>query len=68
MMRRMQNETDISLKIEELKERIVLLRKKKEEELKKPTDKRDRRLLIFLHKESSIYEFAVSQLEWVLAI
>lgn len=37
-----------------------------EQELEKHFMKRDKRLLLFLHKEKSIWEFALLQMQWLL--
>jgi hypothetical protein len=59
---------EISLRLLELNKTLQLLKDRMKEELGKPFGKRDRRLLQFIHKESSVYEFAVAQLEWVLSL
>jgi len=60
--------TEISTRIMELKEKIRVIEEERNKELKKPFDKRNIRLLSFLYKEYSVYEFSMSQLEWVLSL
>jgi hypothetical protein len=64
----MKDELDIIKRIEELRDTMKMLENKKVDELKKSFKDRDYRLLRFLHKEYSVYDFAVSQLEWVFTI
>jgi hypothetical protein len=61
------NENQIFRKIEEFKEKILLLEEKKQEEAKKSFGTRDLRLLYFFNREQKVYEFAAVQLQWVLS-
>ena len=64
----MKCEVEISLRIMELKKNIRIVDKRRSEELEKPFSRRDRRLLLFLNKESDIYQYALLQLEWALSL
>jgi len=59
-------EEKITQKIQELNQRLSLIVKTQEDELQKKFDARDMRLLTFLYKEYSTYDFAKKQLESLL--
>ena len=62
----MKSEQEISVRLQDLKEKVQLIRERREDELKKQFRQRDYRLLKFLSKENEIYSFALSQLQWLL--
>ncbi|WP_367867917.1 hypothetical protein [Pedobacter sp. WC2423] len=62
----MRTEHEIRSKIEEFTINLSIIKLKMEQELEKHFMKRDKRLLLFLHKEKSIWEFALLQMQWLL--
>ena len=62
----MRSNAEIEDRMADLRNTVSLLNSKKEQEFEKPFGQRDYRLLVFLNKETSVYEFALSQLEWAL--
>jgi len=62
----MRSNAEIEDRMADLRNTVSLLNSKKEQEIEKPFGQRDYRLLVFLNKETSVYEFAISQLEWLL--
>jgi hypothetical protein len=56
----------IQARVAELKRNLLIIEQRTEEELKKHFRKRDKRLLHFLYKEKSVWEYAIQQLDWVL--
>jgi hypothetical protein len=63
----MRNEYEIMAKINELRSNVQLVEERMQEELALHYRKRDYRLLRFLYKEKSVWEFALSQMEWLLS-
>jgi hypothetical protein len=63
----MKEAPEISEKILEMKEYIVKIEARRQQELKKEMYKRDLKLMRFLNRESNVYEYAISQLEWILS-
>lgn len=63
----MKNEQDIIDRMEELKEKLIILDEKKNNELKKFYKERNMQLLMFIYEESSKYSHTLSQLQWLLA-
>ncbi|MBB6112610.1 hypothetical protein SAMN05421821_12077 [Mucilaginibacter lappiensis] len=63
----MRTENEIRSKIEEFNINLAIIQSKMEKELEKHFMKRDKHLLLFLHKEKSIWEFALVQLHWLLS-
>jgi hypothetical protein len=63
----MKDVPEIAEKILEMKKYIDKIEARRQEELKKSIEKRDVRLMMFLNRESNVYEFALCQLEWVLS-
>ena len=62
----MRTEHEVRSKIEEFNVNLSIIKLKMEQELEKHFMKRDKRLLLFLHKEKSIWEFALLQMQWLL--
>jgi hypothetical protein len=62
----MRSKQEISDRQAELEQILVLLQKEHAEELTKPINTRSQPRLLFLYKETSVYEAALSELEWVL--
>ena len=62
----MRSNAEIEDRMADLRNTVSHLNSKKEQEFEKPFGQRDYRLLVFLNKETSAYEFALSQLEWLL--
>lgn len=62
----MRTEHEVRSKIEEFTVNLSIIKLKMEQELEKHFMKRDKRLLLFLHKEKSIWEFALLQMQWLL--
>jgi len=60
----MRSENEIKDRIDSIIEKLSVLSKKKCEEMKKPLRKRDHRLLIFIGKEYSMYNYALTELMW----
>jgi hypothetical protein len=61
----MKSEIEIFTRINELKANILIIEKRTREELEKNYRERDDRLLNFLDKERSVWEYALKQIEWV---
>ncbi|MBO9201554.1 MULTISPECIES: hypothetical protein [Niastella] len=63
----MRQETEILEKIEELRTNLNNIVEKADAEMTKPYAKRDLRLLRFLNREKNVWQFALQQMEWLLA-
>lgn len=63
----MKTEKEILFRIEELNVNLSIVQQKMDKELEKHYKKRDKRLLLFLYKEKSVWEFALVQLNWLLS-
>ncbi len=63
----MKCETEIIDRIEELHNNLQLIEEKLKVEMGKHFSKRNTRLLWFLDKEKSVWEFALQQLQWTLS-
>lgn len=61
----MRSEYEINERINVILENLNLLVKKREEEMEKPFEKRDHRLLKFIHRECNVYHYTLSQLRWL---
>lgn len=62
----MRTEAEITEQMDSIRERMTVLQRKTEEEMQKKFEERDYRLLRFLNKEYSVYEYALNQMEWIL--
>jgi hypothetical protein len=63
----MRSETEINERINAILENVHILIRKRNEEMGKPFEDRDFRLLVFIQRECSIYEYSLSQLRWMLS-
>ncbi|HYC29678.1 MAG TPA: hypothetical protein VEB42_12690 [Chitinophagaceae bacterium] len=63
----MKREMEVISRLTELQSMVRMLEDKRREELSKPCDQRDYRLIRFLNREFSVYEFSVAQLQWLLS-
>ncbi|HWK03638.1 MAG TPA: hypothetical protein VNS58_08400 [Puia sp.] len=63
----MKSETEVRARINVLTGTIETIRKKRDEELRKPMSERDHRILVFLSRETTICEFTLAQLQWLLS-
>jgi|GEM_PF-2160116 hypothetical protein len=63
----MKSEQDIIDRMEELKEKLLILDEKKDLELKKFYKERDNQLLIFIYEESCKYNHSLLQLQWLFS-
>lgn len=62
----MRTEHEIIDKLEELRCHLAIILDRANEEMAKPYLNRDQRLLRFLNKEKSVWEFSLLQLKWLL--
>jgi hypothetical protein len=62
----MKDAAAIQARMAELRTNLSIIEQRTEEELKKHFRKRDKRLLHFLYKEKSVWEYGIQQLDWVL--
>jgi hypothetical protein len=58
----------IQNKIKEFEERLQLLEFKMSEEMQKPYQIRENRLLEFIYKEKSVYDFAILELKDLIEV
>ena len=63
----MKTEYEINERMQELTKKLLLIENSIQAELKKPHQKRDPRLLWFLDKEKSVWEFGLAQMAWMLS-
>jgi hypothetical protein len=63
----MKSEKEILLRIETFQVNLAMVQQKMGKELEKHYKKRDKRLLLFLYKEKSVWEFAIEQLHWLMS-
>lgn len=63
----MRNETELQAKLEEIRINLHLVQEKAKTEMDKPYNRRDYKLLKFLNREKNVWEYALLQMEWVLA-
>ena len=63
----MRSESEIIARINELKANLQLIDDRLQEEMSIHFRKRDYRLLRFLYKEKSVWEFTLAQMEWLLS-
>lgn len=63
----MKTEYQITEKMQELNANLSAIEERLQVELKKHHSKRDFRLLWFLDKERKVWEYALTQLNWILS-
>jgi hypothetical protein len=63
----MRSEIEINQRIDAIQENVNMLIKKRDEEMEKPFEKRDHRLLIFINREYNVYNYSLSQFNWLLS-
>jgi hypothetical protein len=63
----MRSEIEINERINDILKNVHILLKKRDEEMGKPFGERDNRLLLFIQRECSIYDYSLSQLRWMLS-
>lgn len=63
----MRNETEIQAKLNEIRNNLSMVTERAKTEMDKPYPGRDYKLLKFLNREKNVWEYALLQMEWVLA-
>lgn len=63
----MRSETEVQVRIEEFRNNLNIVLEKAKAEMDKPYITRDYTSLKFLNREKNVWEFALQQMEWVLA-
>jgi hypothetical protein len=63
----MRTENEITERMQELNKKKLLVEERIQIEVKKPNQRRDPRILWFLDKERAVWEFALSQMDWILS-
>jgi hypothetical protein len=63
----MRSEIEINERINAILQNVNILLKKRDEELEKPFEKRDHRLLVFINREYNVYNYCLSQLQWLFS-
>ncbi|RBL88149.1 hypothetical protein [Chitinophaga flava] len=62
----MRKESEVIARIAEFSDRLLHVEACISEELTQHYEKRNKSLLLFLHKEKCVWQFAIEQMKWLL--